>query len=255
MNSKKLKTGINLLIITSLIAIAYSCIKGNYEQYFFVEVESISLPTTAYAEDSITIYMRGYMANSCHTIYDSFLYPQNDDTTTIVIEVYGVNYSQGIVCEEKATLFNHEHVVTFSYPGEYTFVTWQSDSLVEVGKILIRDINDDPIIEEEPFIARIDGIFAQSTAFTLDPVPVYVFGRLGPNNCYIFDYAEFYLQDDATVFFEVYGIQKSGDIVCSGGVSDFTHELTIVFDEPGEYTFVTMQSGKLVEVGKIVVKI
>ena len=255
MNSKKLKTGIQLLIIACLIFIAYSCIKSNKEPYFIVEVESISLPNTAYAEDTVSIWIEGYLGpTSCYVLYcDPSLYNQND--TTFVIEAWGIQDNSQSFCNEVESRFNHEIKIPFDEPGEYTFLTMQSDKLVELGKIMIEiKSDDDPVIIEEPFTAKIDGIFAQATAFALDTVPVIIFGQLGTTSCYIFDYAEFSLQSDNNVLLEAFGIKQSGDIVCKNATPVFNHKFTVVFDEPGEYTFVTMQSGKLVEVGKILIE-
>ena len=254
MNSKKLITGVLLLII-AVCLIAYSCKKFKNESYFIVEVENISVPKTAYVEDTVSVYLYGYLWNSCHVIYFADFFPQDDDTTTILIKAYGIQDPYGYYCEEKRTPFEYEHIITFAGPGEYSFVIMQSEKLVELGKIVIENKSDttSTIVIENPFMANIDGIFATDTTFALE-VPVHIWGRLGPTSCYIFDKAEYSLQSNNNVLLEVSGIQKSGDIVCKNGTSVFDHILTVVFPEPGEYTFVNMQSGKLVELGKIVIE-
>ena len=255
MNSKKLKAGVKLLIIACLIIIVYSCIKNKDNPYFLVEIESISAPDVAYAEDSVSVWVKGYIGpTSCFILAsDPYLYFQND--STIIAEAWGIQDNSQYVCYDEESRFNHEVKVVFDSTGVYTFLTWRSDILVEIGKIEIKIKDpDNPVINTEPFQAKIDNIFTQATAFAFDAVPVYIFGRLGTTSCYIFDYAKFSLQDNNVVLLEAFGIKQSGDIVCTNGIKDFDHELSVVFEEPGEYTFVTMQSGKLVEVGKILIE-
>ena len=251
MNSKKLKIGIQLLIIACLIVIAYSCKKFKNEPYFIVEVENISAPKTAYVEDTISVYLYGYMDNSCYMISNVGFYPQDDDTTTILIEVYGIQDPYGYFCEEKRTSFEHEHILTFSGPGEYTFVTMQLGSLVEVGKIVMEIKGDIPVILEKPFTAKINRIFTSAAAYVGDAILVYVSGRLD-NNCYIVDDAEHELQNNK-VLLKATGVEKYGDINCTGSMRDFTHELTVVFTEPGEYTFYDYNKPDT-ELGKIEIK-
>ena len=252
MTSKKLKTGVQLLIVVCFIAV-YSCKKLNNDWYFIVEIESTSLPNTAYVGDSVSIFLKGYLGpTSCHIFGGAYLYFQDD--TTVVIEAWGTQDDLQFVCYEEESYFDHEVKVLFEEPAEYTVVTMKSDNLVEVGKITIKIKPDEPIIEKEPFKARIDGAFAQDKAFVDAPIPVYIYGRLGPTSCYTFDYAEFFLQDNRNVLIEAFGILESGDVDCKNTTSIFNDELSIIFPTPGEYTFVTMWSNTLTELGKIVIE-
>ena len=243
MNFKKLKTG--ALLLTVVFLIVYSCVKNTTTPYFLLDIDDITVPEVAYAEDSISVYISGSLnINECQTFVYPVLYQPND--STIVIDAYGVQD-----CWGNESSFTHELTIVLSEAREYTIFSTKSGVLVEIAKIVAEVKGDDPIINEESFDATIDGIYAPPTAFATDTVPVHIFGRLGVTDCYIFDNAEFYMQDNNIVLLKAKGIQKSGDIVCSAALPVFNHELSVVFPVSGKYTFVTMQSNKLVEVGKI----
>ena len=251
MNSKKLKTRGLLSIVVCLIILAYSCIKDKNEKWIMVEVESISIPNVAYVDDTVSVWLYGYSgAANCFSFGDANLYFQDD--TTVIVEAQGV---QGL-CYEEVPRFSYEHIVVFEEPGVYTFITKRSDRFVEIGKIEIIIYDpEEPYIETVPFKAKVEGVFAPPVAFAEDSVSIYIYGYLGPTDCYIFDNAELHLQNNNNVLIEAFGIQKSGDIVCNNAASLLNyHELIIVFPEPGEYTFVTMLSNGLFELGKIVIE-
>ena len=249
MTSKKLRTDILLLIVVCFTAI-YSCKKFNNDWYFTAEIESISLPNSAYAGDSVSIFLKGYLGpTSCYVFSEAYLGFHDDDTTVFIVEVLGAQVNSQVACYEEESRFNHEIKIYFENTGEYTFVTMQSGNLVELGKIIIKELG----IEQESFIAKIEGVFAPSIAFVDDPVPVHIYGYLGPTSCYTFDYAEFFLQDNNNVLIEAFGILESGDVDCKNTTSIFNDELNVVFPASGEYTFVTMWSNTLTELGKIVI--
>jgi hypothetical protein len=148
MNSKKLKTAAQLLIVVCIMALA-SCSKGDKIEYVWIKVtdmhfENVSASGKASVDDTVSVYLSGSIGPTQCYVFDgiSFPYEFKDGVYTVVIEAWGIKENKDYCEPRESRLDDIEHKLTFRdqyeqpMPGTYIFYD-HSNLNKELGRIEI----------------------------------------------------------------------------------------------------------------------